>query len=364
MIGVVMANPVAPDPDLYRSIVQSTTEYAMLFLSPTGMIQSWNPGAERVFGYTEADAIGQHYSMLFIEEDRDSGVPQTELQRAETEKCVTSSRWLVRKSGASFWAEGVTSVVSDSSGVLLGFAKLARNASERQRLEQALERTNDELQRFAFTISHDLQEPLRTVRSYAELLERRYKGKLDEDANEFIHYMVDGTKRMGQLLKDILAYSQAGREDKTKPEPTQAANVLQWAHMNVDGLLKQAGGTLTWDPMPTVMVDQTQFASLFQHLFTNSIKFRSTEPPKIHVSAERADHMWQFAVHDNGVGVDPEYHERIFGVFKRLANREIPGTGIGLAICRKIVEAHGGKIWFESQAGQGATVKFTLPAYD
>jgi PAS domain S-box-containing protein len=359
-----MANPVVPVPDVYRSIVQSTTEYAMLYLSPEGRIQTWNPGAERVFGYTQDEAIGQHYSILFREEDRDSGVPLKELQRADADGAASNTRWLVRKDGQAFWAEGVTSAVRDAGGALVGYAKVARNAAERQRMEQALERTNDELQRFAFTISHDLQEPLRTVRSYAELLERRYKGKLDEDAHEFIHYMVDGTKRMGQLLKDILAYSQAGREDKTRPEPTQAANVLQWAHMNVDGLLKQSGGTLTWDPMPTIMVDQTQCASLFQHLFTNAIKFRSPEPPKIHVSAEPVDNMWQFSVNDNGVGVDPEYHERIFGVFKRLANRDVPGTGIGLAICRKIVEAHGGKIWFESQRGQGSTVKFTLPSYD
>jgi len=359
-----MANPTVPQPDFCRSIVQSTTEYAMLFLSSAGVIQSWNPGAERVFGYTEAEAVGQHYSLLFREEDRASAIPQTELERAATDGSASNTRWLVRKSGRAFWAEGITTAVRNIDGTLAGYAKIARNASERQRMEQALERTNDELQRFAFTISHDLQEPLRTVRSYAELLERRYKGKIDEDANEFIHYMVDGTKRMGQLLKDILAYSQAGREDKTRPEPTQAANVVQWAHMNVDGLLKQAGGTLTWDPMPTVMVDQTQFASLFQHLFTNSIKFRSTEAPKIHVSAVRSDGMWEFSVRDNGVGVDPEYHERIFGVFKRLANRDVPGTGIGLAICRKIVEAHGGKIWFESQPGHGSTVKFTLPAYD
>ena len=359
-----MANPMVPVPDVYRSIVHSTSEYAMLYLSLDGVIQSWNPGAERVFGYTEAEAVGQHYSLLFGEEDRGSGVPQKELQRATMDGSASNTRWLVRKSGEAFWAEGVTSAVRDSAGTLVAYTKIARNASERQRLEQVLERTNDELQRFAFTISHDLQEPLRTVRSYAELLERRYKNKLDDDANEFIHYMVDGTKRMGQLLTDILAYSQAGREDKTRPEPTQAANVLQWAHMNVDGLLKQAGGTITWDPLPTVMVDQTQFASLFQHLFTNAIKFRSAEPPKIHVSAEPIDSMWQFSVQDNGVGVDAEYHERIFGVFKRLANRDVPGTGIGLAICRKIIEAHGGKIWFESQAGQGSTVKFTLPSYD
>jgi light-regulated signal transduction histidine kinase (bacteriophytochrome) len=302
--------------------------------------------------------------MLFRAEDRESGVPDAELRAAESLPHANNCRWLVRKGGEVFWAEGVTTAVRDGAGILNGFAKIARNASERRRLEQALERSNDELQRFAFTISHDLTEPLRTVRSYAELLSRRYKGQLDSDADEFIEFMVDGTKRMGQLLNDIVAYSRAGREDKTRMEPTESANVLQWALMNVDGLAKQSGAVITWDPLPMICVDQAQLASLYQHLITNSIKFRSEEPPKIHISARRDGDMWEFALRDNGIGVAPEYHERVFGVFKRLAGREIPGTGIGLAICRKIVEAHRGRIWMESEPERGATVKFTLPAHD
>jgi PAS domain S-box-containing protein len=321
-------------------------------------------GAEQVFGFTEAEAIGQLYTLLFRDEDRNAGVPQAEMRMAESAGCASSNRWLVRKSGEAFWAEGTTTAVRDTTGVLAGFAKVARNASERQRLEQALERTNDELQRFAFTIAHDLTEPLRTVRSYAELLARRYKGQLDTDANEFIDFMVDGTKRMGQLLNDIVAYSRAGREDKTRLEPTDAASVLQWALMNVDGLVKETGAVVTWDPLPTVSADQAQLMALYQHLLTNAIKFRSAEAPKVHLSAQRSgDTLWEFSLRDNGIGVAPEYHERVFGVFKRLAGREVPGTGIGLAICRKIVEAHGGRIWMDSQAGQGATVKFTLPAH-
>jgi light-regulated signal transduction histidine kinase (bacteriophytochrome) len=170
---------------------------------------------------------------------------------------------------------------------------------------------------------------------------------------------------MGQLLNDIVAYSRAGREDKTRMEPTQSVNVLQWAIMNVDGLAKQTGAVITWDPLPTVVADQAQLATVFQHLLTNGMKFRSGEPPNIHISAQQTqDRMWEFSIRDNGVGVDPEYLERVFGVFKRLASRDVPGTGIGLAICRKIIEAHGGQIWMESQAGQGATVKFTLPAHE
>lgn len=360
-----MENPTAPASDYARLIVESSVDHAMLFLDPAGKILSWNAGAEQTFGHDASEAVGQPYSMLFRTEDCQSGVPDAELRMAESTGHASNSRWLVRKGGAQFWAEGSTTAVRDGSGTLTGFAKIARDASERQRLEQALERSNDELHRFAFTISHDLTEPLRNVRSYAELLARRYKGQLDSDATEFIDFIVDGTKRMGQLLNDIVAYSRAGREDKTRLEPTDAASVLQWALMNLDGLVKETGAVVTWDPLPTVFADQAQLMSVYQHLMTNSLKFRSPDTPQIHVSAQRGpDAMWEFSFRDNGIGVAPEYHERVFGVFKRLAGRDIPGTGIGLAICRKIVEAHRGRIWMESEAGQGATVKFTLPGHD
>lgn len=352
-------------PEFSGAIVSSTAEYAMMFLDPDGVIRSWNPAAARVFGYPASDAVGQHHAMLYRPADCDAGVPQSELRTAEGAGHASDHRWMIRKGGEEFWAEGETCAVRDENGVLSGFARVVRNASERRRLEQAIERSNDELQRFAFAISHDLKGPLRSVRSFAELLERRYKSQLDADADEFITFILDGTKRMEDLLNDILAYSQAGREDKTRPEPTQAANVLQWAIMNVDGMAKKSGASITWDPLPTVYVDQTQMASLLQHLLSNSIKFRGAESPRIHISARRLEgDLHEFSVSDNGAGVAPEYTERIFGIFKRLVTSEVPGTGIGLAICRKIVEAHGGKIWMESEPGSGATVKFTLPAYD
>jgi light-regulated signal transduction histidine kinase (bacteriophytochrome) len=170
---------------------------------------------------------------------------------------------------------------------------------------------------------------------------------------------------MDNLLQDITRYSQAGRHDKTRPEPTQAANVLQWAMMNVDGMAKLSSASITWDPLPMIVADQNQLASLFQHLLTNALKFRSAEAPHIHISAERESaNRWLFKVRDNGIGMEQEQTERMFGIFKRLAGRDVPGTGIGLPICRKIVEAHGGRIWIESAPGRGSTDKFTLPAYE
>lgn len=230
--------------------------------------------------------------------------------------------------------------------------------------KQQLKRSNDELQRFAYTVSHDLQEPLRTIRSYAELIDRRYKGKLDSDGDEFLHFIVDATSRMSQLLKDLLAYSQAGRPDRTNPELTAAVNVLEWAIMNVDRLAKETGASITHDPLPIVEADPLQLSQVFQNLLGNAIKFRGDQPPAIHVSAERVDSGYQFSVKDNGIGVDPEHHERIFGVFKRLHGKDVPGSGIGLAICRKIIESHGGRIWIESKLGAGVNIKFTLPAHD
>lgn len=350
--------------DSSRYIVESATDYAMIFVDAEGVIRSWNPGARRIFGYETEQAIGQHCSMLFIDDDRRDGIPEHQLRQAAAQDHASDTRWLRRSDSSKFWSEGTIHAVRENNA-LIGFSKILRDASERHQLEQLLERTNDEREKFAYTISHDLKEPLRTVRSYTELLQRRYKGKLDDDADEFMHFVIDAVSRMDRLLADILAYSQAGRHDKTKPEPTQAANVLQWALMNIDGVAKQTSASITWDPLPMVLADQNQLMSLFQHLLTNALKFRSAEPPRIHIRAERENGgRWLFHIQDNGTGMEQSQTERMFGIFKRLVGRDVPGTGVGLAICRKIVEAHGGRIWMESAPGQGSTVKFTLPAHE
>jgi signal transduction histidine kinase len=252
----------------------------------------------------------------------------------------------------------------DLSVALQLAASRAADWAEQNRLNSLLERAREELNQFAFTVSHDTKEPIRTVKSYAELLQRRYKGQLDADADEFIDFVIQGANRIEHLINDLLAYSQAGREDRTRPERTEATAILQWALMNVDRELKEAGGKLTSDPLPVVEVDQNQLALVFQHLLRNSAKFRGTEPLHVHISGSRLNGMCEISVRDNGIGIDPQFHERVFGVFKRLHGRDVPGTGIGLAICRKIVEAHGGSMWVESELGKGATFRFTLPAHD
>jgi PAS domain S-box-containing protein len=223
-----------------------------------------------------------------------------------------------------------------------------------------LARSNRDLEQFAYVASHDLQEPLRTVAGYLQLIERRYRSKLDKDADEFIDFAVDGALRLKQLINDLLSYSRVGTRGRPF-EPTNCNDVLEVVLDGLGGVIRDSHSTVTHDTLPTIMGDGSQIAQLFQNLIANAIKFRSDEPPRIHVSAKRAGTQWQFSVRDNGIGMEPQYFDRIFVVFQRLHTRaRYPGTGIGLAICKKIVDRHGGRIWVESESGKGSTFYFTL----
>jgi PAS domain S-box-containing protein len=268
---------------------------------------------------------------------------------------------------------GVLGTYDDITEEKLAQAKLQSTLAE-------LARSNAELEQFAYAASHDLQEPLRMVASFVRLLADRYQGQLDSDADEFIEFAVDGARRMQALISDLLEYSRVTTRGQP-PQPTDAAAVLAEALWNLGLAIAEAGATVTHDPLPTVLADPTQLMRLFQNLIGNALKFRSAAPPVVHVSVELRNAecgirnagqgpqsairnpQWLFSVRDNGIGIDPQNHARIFGVFQRLHTRqEYPGTGIGLAICQKIVERHGGRIWVASQEGQGATFYFTLPA--
>ncbi|NTU41600.1 MAG: PAS domain-containing protein [Nitrospirales bacterium] len=224
-----------------------------------------------------------------------------------------------------------------------------------------LETSNKELQQFAYVASHDLQEPLRMISSYTQLLEKRYKDKLDADGLEFISYAVDGAVRMQRLINDLLDYSRVG----TREQPFEIVYtelILTQVLQNLSMVIEENNVAITHENLPSVMGDLFQLRQLFQNLITNAIKFKAEEPPQIHISAVKREKDWLFSFRDNGIGIDPRYRERIFLIFQRLHTREVyPGTGIGLAICKKIVERHGGSIWVESEPGKGATFHFTIP---
>ncbi|CAN5860379.1 N/A [soil metagenome] len=226
---------------------------------------------------------------------------------------------------------------------------------------EELQRSNQELEQFAYVASHDLQEPLRMVSSYMQLIERRYKGKLDADADQFIDFAVDGAKRMQALIQALLAYSRVGSRGKPL-EPTSSAKVFEEVMANLQIAIEEAGATVTHDELPTVMADATQLSQLLQNLASNALKFRGAEAPRIHIGVKKEKRNWIFSAHDNGIGIEQQFFDRIFVIFQRLHTRgEYPGTGIGLAVCRKIVERHGGRIWLESEPGKGTTFYFTIP---
>ena len=271
--------------------------------------------------------------------------------------------------GNSVWLSISGEPVFDEGGHFRGYRGVGTDITERKRAQAVLRaaydelaRSNAELQQFAYVASHDLQEPLRMIGSYTQLLERRYLDKLDQDAREFMGFIVDGATRMKQLIEDLLAYSRVGMRGR-ELMPVQAQVALDRALLNLRATIESGGAAITHDSLPEVNADDMQLVQLLQNLIANAIKFRKKEePPRIRVGVEDAGGEWRFSVADNGIGIEPQYFERIFMVFQRLHTRdEYPGTGIGLAICKKVVERHGGRIWAESAPGRGSKFYFTLP---
>jgi len=352
-----------------RLIVSNTKDYAIMMLDLGGNVVNWNEGAERIKGYRAEEIIGQHFSCFFPAEDISNGKPALQLEEAARVGRFEDEDWRIRKDGSRFFASVVITALREETGLLRGFGKITRDITERKKFEEhlvktaeELRRSNDQLQQFGYVASHDLQEPLRMVASYTQLLATRYKGRLDSDADDFIDYAVDGCNRMQGLIQDLLAYSRSGTNEKALRE-ISGENALKEALANLRATIGESGAIVTHDSLPSITTDEVQLVQVFQNLVGNAIKYCSAAVPLVHVSATKnGGNEWIFSVRDNGLGIEPQYFERIFIIFQRLHGRqEFNGTGIGLAICKKIVERLGGRIWVESQLAKGSTFYFALP---
>jgi PAS domain S-box-containing protein len=354
----------------YRGLLEAAPD-AMVVVNQAGEIVLLNLQAEKQFGYRRNELLGQKVKNIIPEGFAERLVADG-LRSAEdalAQQIGTGIELLGRrKDGSEFPIELMLSPLTGTDGILVTAAvrditTRKKGAADLLQKVEELKRSNDELGQFAYIASHDLQEPLRMVASYTQLLSRRYKGKLDSDADEFIAFAVDGASRMQRLIQDLLAFSRVGSKGKDLSETSSEATLRAAMH-NLKGALDESGAVVTQDPLPSVLADEMQLTQLFQNLIGNAIKYHAPGVvPAVHVSAVRsdADQPWTFAIKDNGLGIDPQYFDKIFGMFQRLHKRdEFAGTGIGLAICKKIVERHGGTIWVESEPGHGSTFFFTL----
>jgi PAS domain S-box-containing protein len=336
------------------------------YLDPQGHYQMVNQAYASMVGYQPAQLIGKPWVQTVHPEDLDRMIAAYEYM-LNTGKVEVEARG-VRQDGSIFYKQLNMISDYDREQKFIGHHCFMKDISSRkfaeaelERQQQDLARSNEELQQFAYVASHDLQEPLRMITSYLELLERRYQGQLDERANTFIAYAVDGAMRMQALIQDLLSYSRVGTRGKTLKLVDSEA-IVQNALTNLRVAIAESGAAITCDRLPQVPGDPIQLTQVFQNLIGNAIKFRRNEPPQIQVGIQKTNSDWLFSVQDNGIGIDAKYIDRIFIIFQRLHSRtDYSGTGIGLAVCKKIVERHGGKIWVDSQPGQGSTFYFTIP---
>ena len=328
-----------------------------------------SPACEEISGYAPPDfyRLPELMESIVHPEDRPMWTNHSQEELAEKNPIPIEFRILTKQNEIR-WVSHFCKPVHDYNGKFLGVCGSNRDITSQKRAEEALKvkteellRSNAELEQFAYVASHDLQTPLRAISGYLDLLTKRYEGKLDGEAQRFIQRTNENVHRMQRLINDLLAYSRVStRGNSFKPTDCNAvlSEVLDMLHPSTE----ETGSVITHGVLPTVMGDPGQLVQLFQNLIGNAIKFRDKAPPRIHADAQPLDKTWLFSVKDNGIGIDPQYADRIFLIFQRLHTIDkYPGTGIGLAICRKIVERHGGQIWVESKVGEGSTFKFTLP---
>lgn len=347
-----------------RGLLEASLD-PLMTISADGKLTDVNKAVEAVTGIPRHELIGSSFSDYFTESKKaEEGYKRVLAEGEVLDYPLTICHVSGKTTAVLYNATVYRNEAGDFQGVFAAARDVTeiRKAQEEQRMLIAeLARSNTDLEQFAYVASHDLQEPLRMISSYTQLLARRYKDNLDSDANEFIGFAVDGAVRLQALIDSLLIYSRVGRRGNPFTD-VDIHEVVAESISNLRAAVEESGALIAVDDLPVVKGDEVQLVQLFQNLIGNSIKFRRDENPKVEISAKREDSQWVFSVADNGIGIDQQYNDRIFVIFQRLNPREkYAGTGMGLAICKKIVERHGGKIWFESAPGRGTTFFFTIP---
>ncbi|HKS17509.1 MAG TPA: ATP-binding protein, partial [Planctomycetota bacterium] len=344
----------------FREMAEHIDQVFWITSPDLGKMLYISPGYEKIWGRKAAEVVEHPESWAeSIHPDDRERVWQLASNHQATGEYQATYR-IIRPDGSHRWVFDHGKGIRNEKGEVVRLVGSVLDITDLKSVEEELVRSNEELQRFAYVASHDLQEPLRSVSSFLQLLQRKYKGKIDSDADEYIGFAVDGAHRMKQLIGDLLAYSRV--DSQAKPlKPVALGAVLDVSLENLKTAIQDSGASIVRDPLPTVDADGAQLAQVFQNLIGNAIKFRGERPLEIRIGAERTESGWTIRVRDNGIGIEPQYAERIFVIFQRLNGQKYPGSGIGLSICKKIVERHKGRIWMESTPGAGTTFSFTLP---
>jgi PAS domain S-box-containing protein len=347
--------------ELYRYQVRQAAQSAMFVMDVNGVLLTWNAGVEELLGFSEEEWLGQHAAITFTPADKAQDVCEAELRNAAEQGYSSDVRWHRRKDQTELFAHGFITALRDDSGALLGFSKILSDETKSKQLQDSLTESNMALEKFAYVASHDLQEPLRTVGVFTEVIAQRYRGKLDDEATRLLDQVVGGVRRMSAMIEDLLTYARVQTE-VNRPSSFSLDQDFETALSLLQAQIDESNATVTHDPLPSLEVDQGEMVRLFQNLIGNALKYRKKEePPVVHASVQKESDAWVITLTDNGIGFDPKHATEIFLPFRRLHSSEYPGTGVGLAICRRIVENHGGRIWANSKPGDGTSFHFTLP---
>ncbi len=369
--------------DRFELLVSELEDFIIVLIDNDGAFSSWHPGVERLFGYTQEEFVGQHLSILVPEPDRSNGASARELNSARRNGRSSDMRTLVKKDGQEVYVEGVTVALYEADGSQAGFGKIIHDLTEIQsaqinllsaqgelktvnqnleRIRVELERSNEELQEFAQIASHDLSAPLTSTRWLVDLLQMQHSEHLNEVGRRCLGQISQGLERMSSLVEAVLAHARAGRTAISSSESTPAEQALYEALDNLRSEIATSGAEIKHSSLPELRVAAQPLCQLFQNLLSNAIKYRKPDlTPVVEVTATRDYASWRVRVRDNGIGIEPQYFERIFVPLQRLHGQEIAGSGIGLATCKKIVTRAGGRIWVESESGKGSSFYFVLP---